>query len=140
MRPLLAAYLIRSNGFELCILILIAQDLHFLAGASLGEHKHDNSSEASSCLALSPVLFSHHSQHDSLWYKDWYKNDTKELSVGLLLTANGSLSFETLHWPLGHFQSKEIEPRFQMMRFPISRITHSSLEKVACVKTFSPIS
>lgn len=33
---------------ELCVSILIAQDVHALAGAPLGEHQHDHSSEASS--------------------------------------------------------------------------------------------
>lgn len=47
MRPLQAAYLIGGNGFKLCILILIAQDLHFLGEAPPGEHKHANSSQAS---------------------------------------------------------------------------------------------
>ena len=56
MRPLLAAYLIRRNGFKLCILILIAQDLHCLAGAPLGGHKHSNHEGPLPGLALSPVL------------------------------------------------------------------------------------
>ena len=56
MRPLLAAYLIRRNEFKLCILILIAQDLHCLAGAPPGGHKHSNHEGPRPGLALSPVL------------------------------------------------------------------------------------
>lgn len=81
----------------------------------------------------------HNSQHDGLWEGSaWYKNDTKELSVGPLLMANGRLSFETLCWLLGRFQSQEIQPHFQVTCFPLSRIIRSSPEKAACVKPSCP--
>lgn len=83
----------------------------------------------------------HNSQHDSLWEGSaWYKNDTKEFSVGPWLMTNGHPSSETLCWLLGHFQIQEIQPHFQMTWFPISRITRSSLKRVACVEPFCPIS
>lgn len=74
MRPLLAAYLIRDNGFKLCTLIVIAQDLHFLAGASPGEYEHDNLSEAPYMPStVTCVIGVHNSQRISLqegsaWY------------------------------------------------------------------------
>lgn len=55
-RPWLAASLIRGNGLELCVLI-IARDVHVLAGAAPGEHPCDPSSRPLPSPSPAPMLF-----------------------------------------------------------------------------------